>query len=466
MSYPSTIAQAATLIAARQLSPVELVDHCLARIATLDGELHSFVTVTPERARADARAAEQRMMTGALRGRLDGIPIAHKDVFATRGIATMAQSRLLHDWVPDEDAFVVARLAQAGTALLGKLTTHEFALGGPAFDLPWPPARNPRNTDYFTSGSSSGTAAAIAGGLMLGGTGTDTAGSIRSPAAMCGIVGIKPTYGRCSRHGVLPLAYSLDSIGPMAATVEDCAILLQTMASHDPRDPASVELAVPDFVSGLRRGIAGVRIGVVSRWHEQDQCASNATQRGLADALAIWRHEGAEIVALDMPSLFEYHAANFVIMVSEAAAVHEPWLRERFDEFGERLRNRLALGALMSASDYLAAVRLRAQLCARTAHAAQHVDVLVTAGAPGEAPRIDQVPEWGDLRAPGFNAPFNVTGWPAMCVRSGDGTDGLPVAVQIAAKPFNEALLLRVANVIDRAIGSGTRPSGADRVVS
>ncbi len=457
MTYPSTIGRAAALIATRQLSPVELVEHCLARIEARDGEFHSFVTVTGERARADALAAEKRMMTGSLRGALDGIPIAHKDVFATRGIPTMAQSRLLRDWVPDEDACVVARLAQAGTSLLGKLTTHEFALGGPPFDLPWPPARNPRNTDHFTSGSSSGTAAAIAGGLILGGTGTDTAGSIRSPAAMCGVVGIKPTYGRCSRRGVLPLAYSLDSVGPMGATVEDCAILLQTMAGHDPCDPASVDLAVPDFVSGLRRGIRGVRIGVVSRWHEQDQCASDATQRGLADALAIWRHEGAELVELDMPSLFDYHAANFVIMASEAAAVHEPWLRDHFDAFGERLRNRLALGALMSAIDYVAAVRLRAQLCARTAQAARHVDVLVTVGAPGEAPRIDQVPEWGDLRSPGFHAPFNVTGWPAMCVCSGEGRDGLPVAVQIAAKPFDEALLLRVANVIDRATGSGER---------
>jgi aspartyl-tRNA(Asn)/glutamyl-tRNA(Gln) amidotransferase subunit A len=446
-----TIAEAAALIAARKLSPVELVEHCLARIAAHDGALHSFITVTAERVLADARGAERRMMTGALRGKLDGIPIAHKDIYCTRGIATTAHSKLLKDWVPDEDAQLVTRLAEAGTAMLGKLATHEFALGGPPFDLPWPPARNPWNTDHYAAGSSSGTAVAVAAGLVLGGTGTDTAGSIRSPAALCGIVGLKPTYGLCSKRGILPLASSLDHAGPMARTVEDCAILLQAMAGHDAGDPTSVDRPAPDFSAGLGRGVHGLRIGVVPHWHETDHPVSPAVRAGIERALAMWRDQGAEIVDLVMPSLFEYQAASAVIMLSEAFAVHEARLRTRFDDYGDLLRKRLVLGGLMRSADYVQALRRRAELCSITARRAANVDVLVTAGAPAEAPRIDTVPAWGDLSKPGFNHPFNITGWPAICVGAGLGEGGMPVAVQIAAKPFQETLLLQVADAFERA---------------
>jgi len=454
-----TIAEAAARIAARKVSPVELVEHCLTRINAHDHALHSFLTVTADRARADAKAAEKRMMAGTLRGKLDGIPIAHKDVFSTRGILTTAQSRLLRNWTPAEDADVVARLAEAGTSLLGKLTTHEFALGGPPFDLPWPPARNPWDIERFTSGSSSGTAAAIAAGLILGGTGSDTAGSIRSPASVCGVVGIKPTYGLCSRRGVLPLAYSLDHVGPMAATVEDCAILLQSMAGHDLHDPASADHKVPDFSVGLGKGVEGLRIGVVSHWHETDHPVSEAVRNGIADALAVWSNQGAEIVEIAMPALFDYQAALLVVMLSEAFSVHESTMQARFSEFGERLRNRLVLGALLSGSDYVAALRYRDELCLETLRCAAGVDVVVTAGAPGEAPRIDSVPEWGDLSSPGFNAPFSITGWPAICLCSGYGEDGMPVAVQIAARPFQEVVLFQVADAFERVAGFRARLS-------
>jgi aspartyl-tRNA(Asn)/glutamyl-tRNA(Gln) amidotransferase subunit A len=448
-----TIAEAAGLIAARKLSPVELVDNCLARIDALDGKLHSFITVTVQRARADAKAAEARMMAGTRRGKLDGIPIAHKDVIGTRGIATTAHSKLLKDWVPTEDASVVERLADAGTSMLGKLATHEFAWGGPPFDLPWPPARNPWHTDYFTSGSSSGTAAAIAAGLILGGTGTDTAGSIRAPSALCGIVGIKPTYGRCSRRGILPLSFSLDHVGPMAATVEDCALLLQTMAGHDAADAACVDRAVPDFSVGLGRDVRGLRIGVATPWHEQEHPVSPAVRNGIDNALAIWRDQGAEIVELALPSLFDYQATNFVIMAREAFAEHVSWMRTRLNDYGELLRARLLIGGLLSRSDYLQALRRRHVLCKMTAEAAEQVDVIVTAGAASEAPRIDSVPQWGDLSKPGFYNPFNITGWPAICVCAGYGEGGLPVAVQIAAKPFEEALLFQVADALEKANG-------------
>ena len=238
---------------ARKLSPVELTKACLAKIEKLDRTLHCFIVLTADRALDDARAAEERIMAGRARGPLDGIPIAHKDIYNTAGIATTGHSRLLQHNVPTEDAFTVRRWAEAGTVMLGKLATHEFAMGGPSFDLPWPPARNPWNPDHFTSGSSSGTGAGVAAGLFLGGTGSDTGGSIRGPAAFCGIAGIKPTYGRCSRAGVLPLCNTLDHTGPLAWTVEDCALLLQEMAGHDPADPASAEVPVPDFRADLAR---------------------------------------------------------------------------------------------------------------------------------------------------------------------------------------------------------------------
>src|SRR3954452_3991659 len=234
-----TIAEAARLIEKRELSPVELCDSRLDRIATFDDRLHSFIRVLSDSTRDEAKAAEAEIAAGKYRGPLHGIPIGLKDIYETAGVPTTGHSKVMQDHVPKADAFSVKRLRAAGAVVVGKLATHEFAFGGPSFDLPWPPARNPWNTDCFTGGSSSGTAASVAAGLVLGGTGSDTGGSIRGPAAYCGLAGIKPTYGLISRIGILPLAFSLDHAGPMAWTAEDCAILLQAMAGHDPADPAS-----------------------------------------------------------------------------------------------------------------------------------------------------------------------------------------------------------------------------------
>ncbi len=457
-----TIAEAARQIASRQLSPVELTQHCLDRIAAEDGALHSFILQTPERAMAEAKAAEARVMRGEARGPLDGIPIAHKDIYATAGIATTAHSKLLQDWVPDADATTVRKLAEAGTVMLGKLATHEFAFGGPSFDLPWPPARNPWNPAHFTSGSSSGTGAAVAAGLILGGTGSDTGGSIRGPAALCGIAGLKPTYGLCSRYGILPLAFSLDHAGPMAWTVEDCALLLQAMAGYDPQDPASADRPVPDFSAGLAQDAKGLRIGVVRNWHETDRPVSPAVQAGIDGAVDVWRAQGAEIRDVALPSLFDYAAANFVVLVSEAFTVHEPWMRQRFNDYGELMRDRMAFGGLIAATDYVQALRRRRELCAAMTAATQDVDLLVTAGAPAEALPIDAVPKWDGLARPSFTAPFNLTGWPALAVCSGFGAGGLPVSVQIAAKPFQEAMLLRAGHAFEQATDfRARRPASA-----
>jgi aspartyl-tRNA(Asn)/glutamyl-tRNA(Gln) amidotransferase subunit A len=276
-----TIAEASRRIAAKELSPVELTNWHLARIRALDPKIRAFLLVTEERALADAHAAEARQMSGDLIGPLDGIPIAHKDIYNTAGIQTTAQSRLLEHNVPREDATAVRRLTDAGTVLLGKLATQEFAMGGHSFDLPWPQPGNPWNLEHTTGGSSSGTGAAVAAGLVLGGTGSDTGGSIRGPSALCGIAGIKPTYGLVSRVGILPVSYTLDHAGPMAWTVEDCSILLQVMAGYDVADPASANRPVPDFRGDLHRGASGLRIGVVRHFHETDNPASVATLKRL-----------------------------------------------------------------------------------------------------------------------------------------------------------------------------------------
>ena len=238
-----TIAEAARQIAAKELSPVELTRTCLDRVHALDDQIHAFIHLTEERAIAEARVAEAAIMANGPSGPLHGIPIGLKDIVDTKGIPTTCQSKFLADNIPEADAACAEQLAAAGAVLIGKTTTHEFADGGPSFDLPWPPARNPWNTDHFTAGSSSGTGAGVAAGMILGGIGTDTGGSIRGPAALCGIAGIKPTYGLVSRAGVAPAAFSLDHIGPMAWTAEDCALMLQALAGHDPRDPASASRA-------------------------------------------------------------------------------------------------------------------------------------------------------------------------------------------------------------------------------
>ena len=260
-----TIAEAARLIQRKELSPIELVESRLDRIARFDGNLNSFIYVMAEKARADAGAAAAEIAAGHYRGPLHGIPIGLKDLYETAGIATTGHSKLMQNHVPPADAFAVRRLRDAGAIVLGKLATHEFALGGPSFDLPWPPARNPWDTSRMPGGSSSGTGAAVAAGLVLGGTGSDTGGSIRNPAAYCGLTGIKPTYGLVSRMGILPLAFSLDHAGPLAWTTEDCAILLQAMVGHDPYDPASANYSPPTTAPRFRvplRGSALVSSGI------------------------------------------------------------------------------------------------------------------------------------------------------------------------------------------------------------
>jgi aspartyl-tRNA(Asn)/glutamyl-tRNA(Gln) amidotransferase subunit A len=447
---PMTIAEASRRLARKELSPVELAKAYLSRIERLNPAVAAFITVTTDRALADARAAEARIMSGGPKTPLDGIPIGHKDLFDTAGVPTTAHSRLLQHHVPRADATVVSRLAQAGTVMLGKLAMYEFALTGSPTGTPWPPARNPWKLDRSASGSSCGTASAVAAGLIMGGTGTDTGGSIRSPAALCGIAGIKPTYGRCSRAGSFPLAYSLDHVGPMAWAAEDCAMLLQEMAGFDPGDPASARMPVPDYRAALEQGVKDLRIGVVRHFFEVDSPVSPETRQGIEASLDLLRAEGAQIRDVTLSPLRAYSAANRVIMNCEAAAIHERWLRSRPGEYSERLRNRLVLATTLTSSDYIQALRRRRELCREFAAAMGNLDLLVTAISIGEAAPVSEMSPWEGLLGLNFAAPWNLTGYPAMAACTGLGPAQLPLSVQIGGKPFAEATVLRATHVLER----------------
>lgn len=451
MTPQFTIAEASRLFEMRELSPLELAQDCFRRIRAADDRLNSFLLLTEERAMADARASERRWSSGKPKGKLDGIPIGHKDAYNTAGIRTTGNSRILHDNVPAEDAVTVRNLAEAGTVLIGKLATYEFGLGGPSFDLPWPPARNPWNPDHSPAGSSSGTGAAVAAGFILGGTGSDTSGSIRGPAAACGISGIKPTYGLIDCRGILPLSFTLDHAGPMAWTAEDCALLLQAMTVRSPNEPAGARRPVADFTSGIRDGIKGLRVGVIRHFHEIDNPASAATLAGIDGGLSVLRELGATVTDVKLSPLGDYHACGTLICFAEGYAVHKLWLTTRYYDYSEFFRDRVALGALITGEQYVQALRRQRELCREMATAMADVEVLVTAAQAAEAIPFEAVQKWSTWEKYSFNIPFNVTGYPAISVCTGFSDGGLPVAMQIVAKPFCEPLLLRTAHAFESA---------------
>jgi aspartyl-tRNA(Asn)/glutamyl-tRNA(Gln) amidotransferase subunit A len=449
-----TIAEASRAIAEGDLSPVALTEAYLERIAALDGELHSYVLVLRDAALGTAR----ERAGGHVRGPLHGIPIGLKDIYKTRGIRTTAGSRRYFDHVPDEDAETWVRLRDAGAILLGKNETHEFAIGGPDFSLPFAPARNPWNTAHYPAGSSSGSAVAVAAGLCAAAMGSDTGGSIRGPAAYNGIVGLKPTYGRVSRRGVFPLSYTLDHCGPLTRTVEDCAIMMQALAGYDPLDPASADRPVPDYRAALAPRLDGMTVGVIRQFHERDAvaCFGADSAPGAAYVAAFdaacrtLQSLGARLVDLQLSPLVDYLDANRLIMLAEAYALHEGDFRERPQDFGRHMFARIALGAFLSAADYVEATRQRRELCVEFARALAAVDVAVSANATGPAPRIDQVPFWGVFERASYTGPFNLTGSPALSVPIGFESS-LPLAFQIVGKPFDEATVLRVGHAFEQA---------------
>ncbi|MEO9188609.1 MAG: amidase [Acetobacteraceae bacterium] len=451
-----TIAEAARLLAARKLSPLELTRALLARIATFDPGLNAYITVTERPALAAARAAQRRLDAGK-GGPLIGIPLAYKDIFETAGVRTTAHSRLLADNVPKTDAETVRRLGEAGAVMLGKLATHEFAIGGPAFDLPWPPARNPWDPRRFTGGSSSGAGAAVAAGLALGALGSDTGGSIRLPAAYCGIAGLKPTPGLVSRRGVIPLAPSLDTVGPMAWTAQDCAILLDAIAGHDPADPASVAVPAVAYARAVGGPVKGLRVGLLRRHYERDVPGTPEAQRMMAEAARVLRDLGCRVSEANLPPVADFNAVGRVLISSEAYALHEATLRTRLADYSRVFRIRVLAGALIRAADYIAAQRRRSDLIAQTAASFADFDVLLTLPAAGAAPLLnEQRPDEG-FAQPFLTTVANVAAVPALVVCGGFTASGLPLGVEFIGPAWSEARLLRLGHQFERATGTRAR---------
>jgi aspartyl-tRNA(Asn)/glutamyl-tRNA(Gln) amidotransferase subunit A len=448
-----SLAEASTLIRERRLSPVEYTRALVERVERHDASLNAFLRFTPEIALADAQRAEAEIMAGGWRGPLHGVPYGLKDIVDYAGLPTTGHSAILKDNVAAADAFVTARLRAAGGVFMGKLSTHEFALGGPCFDLPWPPARNPWNRDHFCGGSSSGSGSATAAGFVPLAIGTDTGGSIRNPASMCGVTGMKPTYGLVSRRGVFPLAYSLDHVGPLTRTVRDSALALDVIAGHDAQDPGSAVAATVGASALLDRGVEGVRIGVLRHFYTRDLVADAEMAASIEQAVATLESLGAVVREVETLPLQQFAACNRTLLVSEAYAVHERWLRERPQDYGDLTRERLFPGAFVTAAEYVNAMRMRAKKTAAFNRLFDDVDVVVTASAHDPACRIDDPKQVEYTYARQARAPFNLTGSPALAVPTGFSAGGLPLGMQVVGRPFGEATIYRVAQAYEAAAG-------------
>ena len=446
-----TIAEASALIRDKKLSPVEWTQALIARIERHDGRLNAFLRFMPEIALSDARRAEAEISAGNWRGPLHGVPYGLKDIIDYAGLPTTAHSAILKDNVATADAFVTQRLRAAGAVFMGKLSTHEFAIGGPCFDLPWPPARNPWNRDYFCGGSSSGSGVATAAGFVPFAIGTDTGGSVRNPSTMCGVTGIKPTYGLVSRRGVFPLAFSLDHVGPLTRTVHDNATVLNVLAGHDGLDPGSVARPGVDYTALTRKGLKGVRIGWLKHFYHDDIKADPQMAAAIDAAVLKMQELGAQVTEVKTVALSQFQACNRIIMGSESYAIHQKWLRERPQDYGDITRQRFLYGAMYSASDYINALRMRSKFTADFHALFNDVDVIVTASAHDPACRIDDQEACEFIYSRQARAPFNVTGSPAIAVPAGFSQEGLPLGIQIVGAPYNEATVYRVGAAYEAA---------------
>lgn len=463
------ITELARLIAGKQISPVEVVRACLDRIEALDGKLKAFITVTGEAALAVAKAAESAVMNGQPLGPLHGIPLGLKDLYATKGVRTTGGSKILADWVPAEDATVVTRLTAAGAIVLGKLNMHEFAYGPEGTNIhygsPWNPW-DPK-THRIPGGSSSGSGVAVAAALCAGALGSDTGGSIRIPASLCGITGIKPTYGRVSRAGVLPLAWSLDHVGPMTRSAADAALMLSAMAGYDPRDPTSSVLPVPDYSAALTGQVKGLRVGLLRRAFLEH--ADPAVRGGVEQAAKTLEGLGARVEEVELPSAIHAVGASFAILASEALTYHEEWMKSRAQDYAPDVRDRLRMGAFVAATQYLGAQRTRALLRNEVDGLLAARDVLLAPATPVVATPVGQNEvtlngQTVDVRSTltRLTRVFNLTGHPVASVPCGFTPGGLPIGMQIVGRPFDEATVLRAADAYQRATDwHSRRPPGA-----
>lgn len=438
-----SIAEAGRALRQRRFSAVELATAHLARIAQFNPAIDAFLEVATDKALGAAIEADAALSRGKDQSPLLGIPYAVKDNIDVGGLVTTCHSRLTGREPASADAAVVARMSEAGAVLLGKNALHEFAVGGPAFDLPFPPARNPWDRDRHPGGSSSGGGAAVAAGLAMAAIGTDTVGSVRNPATCCGVVGLKPTYDLVPRNGVFPLAFSLDHIGPLTRSVEDCALVLDVIAGVSGQQ---------SYASELDDGTAGLRIGVLDSFHRGEQIDSDVLN-GFARALEVLTELGAELVTVTPPSLAEFQACCRVIQQAEFYTVHRRWLAERTAEYCEISRRKLAVGAFLSASDYIAAQQERSSLIRRYREATRKADVVISLSSFTLPCRLDDPAAIAATYERHARAPSNVTGDPALSLPVGLSAGGMPLGVQLAAAPYRERTLLRVARAIETSLG-------------
>ncbi len=445
--YDLTIRQAADALRQGTLTAAALTDSVLERVEITEPKLNAYITVTADLAREQAAAADVELKAGRDRGPLHGIPFALKDLYDTAGIPTTGGSGFLRDRVPQEDAVVTAKLKQAGMVLTGKLNLHEFAFGTTSTNQHFGAVHNPWNPDHVPGGSSGGSGAAIAVGSCLGTLGSDTGGSIRIPASLCGVVGLMPTFGRVSRQGVLPLSWTLDHVGPLAKTVQDSALILNAIAGHDLADPGSADVAVDDYTSALGRDIRSLRVGVVRDpfWKYCDDEVTAACEA----ALQVLQDLGATVSELEMPLSAANGGRRLSIILAEAAAYHDKMLADHPDGYSPELRGRLAAGQAVMATDYINDQRFRTQLINETREAFRRVDVLVSPTTPTTAVTIEAGDPRADLAR--LTAPYDISGIPAISLPCGFDSKGLPIGLMIGARHFDEVTVLRVAHAYEQA---------------
>ena len=448
-----------------QVSPVEATEAYLSRIGQVDPALNSYITVTAEQARAEARQAEQEMAAGNYRGPLHGIPLAVKDQFCTAGISTTGGSEILRDYVPDYDATVMAKLKDAGAVLLGKLNMSEFAMGD-AFHHPYGRPRNPWDLSRNPGTSSSGSGGATAAFLCATSLGEDTAGSIRGPAAFCGLVGIRPTWGLVSRYGMLASTWSMDAAGPISRTVTDCAATLGAIAGYDPNDPYTRNAPVPNYLDGLGTGIRGLRVGIISNRVNADGVEPDVRDAVNA-AVAHMGELGAEVEEVSIPLIADSAAISTTLIYVDATAVHRQGLRDYPEKYDHNNRVRLLTGALVPAQAHQKAARLRQMLRNQVLDALSRVDVLAL---PASSVQATPIPTEAGLSKNGkedfltmlggrrtYTSPFNVASVPAMSINCGFTSDNLPVGLQLVGRPFDEPTLFRAAYAYEQSTGWHTR---------
>ncbi len=441
-----TISQASDLLVKKAISPVELTQAYLDRIEKLAPLLNCFITLTPVEALERARQSEVELLRGEIRGPLHGIPFALKDLYETRGVRTTGGSLFWANHIPVADAYVVEKIFNAGAINLGKLNMHEIALGLTNVNPHFGACRNPWDLDRIPGGSSGGSGAALAAGLCLASLGSDTGGSIRVPAALCGIVGLKPTYGRVSLRGVLPLSWNLDHAGPMGRRVRDAAIILHVIAGYDPADPVSVDVPIDDYLQNLESGVNGWKVALIDDEYVETSTTPEVLQ-AVRNAARFFEEQGAIVSRASLPGLYEAARANGLLVVSDAAAVHRERLAEQPEKFGTDIRQRLEAGKSYSSTEYILARREQANLRRQFEQFLSDYDLLITPTTPVPALPIhgpDAIEQARLLTR--FTAPFNLTGLPAISIPCGFTDQGLPIGMQMVAPPWAEAALLRAAH--------------------